>query len=92
MILFGSAGNNCGTGSVHWPISQSNSVAAKQMGSVVVLRAIDMQIFQPTYLLRPNADIRDLLNRQAQKDGRKQSAFRAMMQGRLPKEQGTAAY
>ena len=77
------------------PIPQSNSTAAKQMRSVVILasiaRAIDMHVFQPTYFLPTNAGIRDLLTRQAQEDSRKESAFRAMMQAVLPKEQDTVA-
>lgn len=50
-----------------------------------------MHIFQPTYFLPANAGIRELLTRQAQEDSRKESAFRAMMQAVLPKEQGTTA-
>ena len=65
------------------------------MRIVVILaslaRTINMHILQPTYFLSTNGGVRDLLRRQAQDDSRKESAFRAMMQALLPKEQDTAA-
>lgn len=73
----------------------SNSDAAKQMRSIIVLtgvvRAIDEYILQPTYFLTPGCGIRDLLIRQAQEDGRKESGLRAMMQAFLPRQVDIAA-
>jgi hypothetical protein len=68
----------------HVPLPQSNSNAAKQMRSVIILailaREIDKYIFQPTYLLTEDSGIRKLLVDLAMEDSNKESFCRALFQ------------
>lgn len=76
------------------PIVPSNSKSAKQMriASIVAIiaRQFDAYLLQPTYLLDPENQLRDLLTEQALDEPRKESAVRGLVQALLPKRQDSA--
>ncbi|KAL4998901.1 hypothetical protein BDV10DRAFT_166012 [Aspergillus recurvatus] len=67
----------------HVPLPQSNSPAAKQMRLAIFLailaREVDKQIFQPTYIVREDAGIRESLARLAASDNGKESFCRSIL-------------
>jgi hypothetical protein len=73
------------------PLPQSNSPAAKQMRIAVMLailaRAIDKDIFQPTYILDGESGIRELLLHQAIADSGKEAYCRSILLSMFPEEQ-----
>jgi hypothetical protein len=70
------------------PLPQSNSPSAKQMRIAATLailaRCIDQHIFQPTYLLDGEDEIRRLLVRLAVADSKKESFCRAVLLSMFP--------
>lgn len=73
------------------PLPQSNSQAAKQMRIAIMLailaRAIDKDIFQPTYILDGESGIRELLLHQAIADSGKEAYCRSILLSMFPEEQ-----
>ncbi|KAL4985740.1 hypothetical protein BDW68DRAFT_198592 [Aspergillus falconensis] len=67
----------------HVPLPHSNSPAAKQMRLAIFLailaREVDKQIFQPTYIVREDAGIRDTLAKLAASDSEKESFCRSIL-------------
>jgi len=77
------------------PLPQSNSPSAKQMRIAATLailaRCINQHIFQPTYLLDEQDEIRWRLVRLAVEDSRKESFYRAVLLPMFPEIQAKNA-
>ncbi|TVY36883.1 hypothetical protein LSUB1_G006895 [Lachnellula subtilissima] len=77
------------------PLPQSNSPAAKQMRIATMLailaRSIDLHVFQPTYLLDDEDEIRSLLVHLATTDSKKESFCRAVLLSVFPEDQAKNA-
>lgn len=67
----------------HVPLVASNSPVAKEMRLAVILavlsREIDRQIFQPTYTISDDTQLRDILSQLAETDCEKESFCRCML-------------
>lgn len=79
----------------HLPLPRSNSLAAKHMRIAALLailtRCIDQHIFQPTYILEEDDEIRQLLVNLATTNSQKESICRALLLSIDPEKQAKNA-